>query len=150
MLETYNIGKSGFDSGLHTAMPGPEQVWAQQERLYRIEVLEACQMFVKSAPNSAETKELFWHYQMLDAYIQSLTQERRYGAIADDNLQKQRDTAHGNLMKVVQDYRKRFGSFCAGNDAGCYKKTITSVIQTVLSAWIQYRQTYIEIAKENA
>ena len=150
LLENYTVYKNGFDAGMQTAMPSPAQVWRQQELLYRIEVLEACQMFIKTAPDSADTKELLWHYQMVDAYFQNLTAERRFGGCANENLQKQRDTAHSNLLRVMQDYRKRFSSFSSGGDAGCYRKTIAAVIQTVLPVWVQYRQTCIEITKEAA
>ena len=150
MLECYIASKDSFDNGMRTAMPGPCLIWRQQELLYRIEVLEACQMFVKTAPQSAETKDLLWHFQMVDAYFQNLTLERRYGSSVDEKQKNQRDTAHGNLLQIIQDYRKRLGSFAPGNDVGCYKKTITNVIQTVLPVWVQYRQTYVEITKEAA
>ena len=150
MLETYHIQKSSFDSSIQTAMPGPEQIWRQQEVLYRIEVLETCQMFIKSAPNSLDVKLLVTHYQMVDAYVQNLALERRYGVNSGEETKKQRDTAYGSLNQVIESYRKGFGSFAPGNDAGCYKKTIASVIQTVLPVWILYRQTYTEIKKEAA
>ena len=148
MLESYIAQKNGFDAGMQTSMPGPEGILRQQELLYRVEVLEACQMFVKSAPRGTDTKELCWHYQIVDAYLHNLVLERRLGAAADENLLKQRDTAHGNLLRVIQDYRKRFGSFAPGGNGDAYKKEITNVIQTVLPVWIQYRQTFTEVSKE--
>jgi hypothetical protein len=150
LLENYYDRSNKFDSGMLTAAPGPADIWRQQELLYRIEVLEACQLFAKTAPQSTETGDLVWHFQMMDAYIQNLTIERRFGAKADETLQNRRNTSLVNLLRVIQDYRKRLGSFSPGNDAGFYRKTITSVIQAVLPAWIQYRQTYIEINKEAA
>jgi hypothetical protein len=68
----------------------------------------------------------------------------------DENLQRQRDVSHANLLQVIKDYRKRLSSFASGNDAGYYLKTINNVIKTVLAAWIQYRQTYLEIVLEAA
>jgi len=150
LLESYQAKKAGFESGLEAAMPGPDQIWRQQELLYRLEVLEACQMFVKTAPSSTDVGALIPHYQMVDAYLLNLSMERKYGQNPADEIKKQRDTAYNNLLLVFQDYRKRFGSFNPGNDAGCYRKTIAAVIQTVLPVWIQYRQTYIEIKKEAA
>ena len=150
LLENYYIYKNNFEVGSQAAMPGPDQIWQQQELLYRIGVLETCQLFVKSAPRSADTKELYWHYKMVDAYFQSLAHERRYGIEVDENTKKQRETVHDNLLQVILDYQKRFNSFAPGTDTSCYRKTITNVTQTVLPAWIQYRQTYIEIMKEAA
>ena len=148
MLETYQAGKNSFDTSIQTAMPAPDQIWIQQETIYRIEVLETCQMFAKTAPQSVDVQVLSPHYQMVDAYIQNLTQERRYGMSAGEETKKQRETAYSNFLRVIQDYRARFGSFSPGGDTGCYRKTISKVIQTVLPVWIQYRQTYIEIKRE--
>jgi len=149
MLENYQAQKISFDKGTQTAMPGLDQIWRQQELLYRIEVLEACQMFVKAAPYSIARNVLVSHYQMMDGYIQNLVFERRYGyGSNNEEIKKQRDTAYDSLNLVIESYRKHFGSFAPENDAGRYRKIINNVIQTVLPAWIQYRQTYIEIKKE--
>ena len=148
LLESYSNRKNRFNEGTQTAMPGPEQVWQQQELLYRIGVIETCQMLVKTAPLSIDVKSLLWHYQIVDAYVQSLTQERRTRSEVSEDLQKQRNTAHINLLQVIKDYRKRFGSFVPGNEDSCYRKAIANTIQTVLTAWVQYRQTYINISKE--
>jgi len=148
LLESYVTMKASFDAGTQNTPPDASAVLRQQELLYRIEVLEVCQIYVKTAPHSANPKDLYWHYQMVDAFVQNLTLERRYGISADDSLQKQRETAHGNLLQVVQDYHRRFGSFNTGNDADCYSKMIIGVIQTVILVWIQYRQTYVDIKKE--
>jgi len=148
ILESYQAGKNSFDTGIQTVMPSPAQIWAQQETIYRIEVLETCQMFAKTAPQSVDAKTLVTHYQMVDAFIQNIASERRYGTNAGEEVKKQRDTAHNNLHRVIQDYRARFGSFTPGGDTGCYRKTISNVIQTILPVWIQYHQTYIEISRE--
>ena len=150
MLENYQAQKINFDNGMQTAMPDLAQIWRQQELLYRIEVLETCQMFVKTAPNSVDLDMLVPHYQMIDAYIQSLTLERRYGLnTSNEEIKKLRNTAYNSLNLVIESYRKHFESFTPENDTGCYRKIITSVIQTVLPVWIQYRQTYIDIKKHS-
>jgi len=148
ILESYRNMKTAHESGIQTGNAGQVSVWTYQELLYRIEVLEVCQMFVKSAPDSVDIKILVTHYQMVDAFVQNLTLERRYGVNSGDEAKKQCDTAYGSLIQVIEGYRKGFGSFAPGNDSGCYRKAIAGVIQTVLPVWIQYRQTYTEIKKE--
>jgi hypothetical protein len=148
LLENYYDRTNKFDSNILATIPGLEQVLQQQELFYRISVLEACQMFIKTSPKSADTKDLLWHYRILDAYFQNLIVERRFSDCTNEIMQKLRNTAHGNLLKVIEDYRKRFGSFKPGDDVDCYRKAISRVIQTVIPVWIQYRQTYIEITQE--
>ena len=48
---------------------------------------------------------------MLDAYVQNLARERRYGPNRGPDTQKERDAAQVNLERVIQDYRKRFTGF---------------------------------------
>ena len=148
ILENYLNLKTTLDAGMHTAQFGPAQIWQYQELLYRIEVLQVCQMFLKSAPASTDGKMLCSHYQMMDAYIQNLLQERQ-NFMGQDKEPCQ--TAYNSFFGVVCDYRKRFGSFSPGNDAGKYGKEIAAVVRAVLPAWIQYRETCVAIpAKEAA
>lgn len=57
----------------------PADLWLYGEILYRIGVLETCQMYLRSAPITREVPCLQGHYMMLDAYVQNLARERRYG-----------------------------------------------------------------------
>ena len=66
MLETYQKQKTNFESKLAIAMPSPLQIMAQQEIIYRIGVLEACQLFVATAPKNADIQTLLPHYQIVD------------------------------------------------------------------------------------
>ena len=50
-------------------------------------------------------------YKLVDAYIQCLCKERRFGQPADSDLKAKRETASGTLDKAVTDCRKRFSSF---------------------------------------
>jgi signal transduction protein with GAF and PtsI domain len=144
LLEKYQAMKNGFDAGLSAAMPSPSQIWQHQEALYRIAALETFQSFVRTVPKSADMKVLLTHYQMVDAYIQNLTQERCGGNGVSEDIHKQRETAHASLEKVVQDYRRRFGSFAPGSDTQ-FQTDIRNVISAVVPVWIQYRNTYVAI-----
>ena len=147
ILENYLNLKSMLDAGMQAAKPDPAQIWQYQELLYRIEVLQTCQMFQKSAPESADVKTILPHYQMMDAYVQNLMQERQNAPGPDKQMFQ---TAYNSFYGIVSDYRKRFGSFAPCNDTGKYGKEIAAVIRTVLPAWIQYRETCVALAKKEA
>lgn len=146
MLEKYQSHKNRL-SGVDTLLSA-EQLWSFQEILYRIEVLEAFQAFSKAAPVSGDVKPMLIHYQMVDGYIEALAHERRYGSEPDETIKKQRDTSHENLLRVIQDARRRFASF-SPKQPDHYKREIGKVIATFLPAWFQYRNTYITILKED-
>lgn len=122
-------------------------VWWYGELVYRVGVLETCQMFCKTAPITVETQVLLGHYQMLDAYVQSLATERRYGPNRGPDTQKERDAAQNNLGRVIEDYRKRFSSF-KPSAPETYSHEIGKLIQTLLPAWLQFRNTFVPIKKE--
>ena len=121
-----------------------EQLLAFQEVLYRINVLETCMNFCKTAPVTPDLHALTLHYQMLDAFIQCLLMERRLGPAGDDSVKKKRETGYGNLENVVATFRKQFVSFVpTAPDA--YRNAIHSMVSTILPAWVAYRNTYVNL-----
>lgn len=121
-----------------------EQAWSFQELLYRIEVLQVCQMFTMTAPVGNDLRAMVTHYQMVDGYFENLRSERRNGLVASEKEQKQRETVSQNLSRITNDYRKRFSSF-SPSAPDQYKNEISRVISTMLPAWIQMRNVYAPI-----
>lgn len=147
VLEKYiNIQKDFAEKVAGGVLP-LDKVLVYQEVLYRIDVLEACQLFVKTAPVTTDTKVLAYHYQMWEVYLYHMLTDHRFGQSADDKQKKARETAAGSLSQVVNNCRKQFSSFNA-TTAELYKQSISTLIMTVLPAWIQYRETYISLKEE--
>ena len=115
-----------------------------QELSYRIFILKTFQAFCKTAPITMDTNVMAMHYQMADASIHYLQNERRFGLRVDENGQRQRDTAANMLENVIQDKRRRFASFVPVTQEQ-YRDSIKDMIDTVLTVWIQYRDTYVKI-----
>ena len=110
-LSEYKNLKNEMEKQIGAGHASLEQLMLYQELLYRIEVLYASQAFCQTAPVTTDVAVLSGHYQLVDAYIQCLTKERRLGQPADQNLKAKRQTASETLDKVVLDCRKRFSSF---------------------------------------
>ncbi len=121
-----------------------EELLTMQELNYRICVLETFQTFCKSAPITMDTKAMGYHFQMVNAYVNFVLNERRFGPKADADGQKKRETALASFERVVQDGKKRFTSFSAGTNEQ-YKKSISQYVNTILPVWMQYRNTYINL-----
>lgn len=147
MLERYQ--RSFIELTQQAAGMPLEQAWTYQELLYRMEVLQVCQMFSAIAPVGDDLRAMHMHYQMVDGYLEALKTERRSAFVASEEEQKQRDTSHQNLCRIVNDYRKRFGSFVPGNPEQ-YKNEICQAITTFLPAWIQTRNAYIKLNTKEA
>ena len=126
-LSEYKNLKNEMEKQIGAGHASLEQLMLYQELLYRIEVLYASQAFCQTAPVTTDVAVLSGHYQLVDAYIQCLTKERRLGQPADQN-------------------RKRFSSFTP-TDQNQYRKGVSSLINTVLPVWLKLRNTYINISK---
>lgn len=121
-----------------------EELLTMQELNYRVCVLETFQTFCKSAPITMDTKAMGYHFQMVNAYVNFVLNERRFGPKTDADGQKKRETALASFERVVQDGKKRFTSFSAGTNEQ-YKKSISQYVNTILPVWMQYRNTYINL-----
>lgn len=144
LLDQYREKQNRFRSQIAENSLPLEDLLVMQELNYRICVLETFQSFCKSAPITMDTKVMGYHFQMVDAYVRFILNERKFGLKADVEGQKRRETAKESLERVVQDGRKRFTSFSAGTQEQ-YKKSISSFSNAILPVWMQYRNTYVNI-----
>ena len=76
-LSEYKNLKNEMEKQIGAGHASLEQLMLYQELLYRIEVLYASQAFCQTAPVTTDVAVLSGHYQLVDAYIQCLTKERR-------------------------------------------------------------------------
>ncbi len=111
---------------------------------YRISVLETFRDLQFTAPQTLDTNAMGYHYQLVDACIQFLQAERKFGPKVDTIGLKKRETAANSLAHVINDQRKRFSSFRASTPDQ-YRNSIADMINTILPVWISYRNTYFEI-----
>ena len=146
VLENYLALRSQIEVCMTQMPANADMVWWYGEILYRVSVLETCQMFCKAAPVTQEAKMLQGHYRMLDAYVQSIAYDRRYGPDRGANTDKEREAAQTNLSRVIEDYRKRFSSF-APNTPDSYRNDIGRVVMTLIPAWLAFRDTFVPIKK---
>lgn len=144
LLEEYNRKKASvFEQIIQGSFP-VDQLLQYQELLYRIDVLESCLAFSRTAPTSADHRIVGYHYRILDSFLVCIIQERQLGHLADEKLKKQRETALSNLQTVVSTFRKRFQSF-APTHQDAYLHEVQTMINTILPAWISYRNTYVAL-----
>lgn len=149
LLENYKLQKDYAAEILKKSKPTLQQVWYYQELTYRINVLEVFQTFLMAAPESAETKRLIPHFQLFEAYILCLMGERKIGRTDNEDLVKQQQTANGNLKQIFDSNKTKFSRY-APRSADQYHTDIETFTNTILPAWVQYRNTLIEISTKEA
>lgn len=145
-LDEYRNIKSGMERAFNDALPDAGQLMIYQELIYRIGVLETAKTLCNSAPATVDTKSLVRHYQLVDAYLRCIIDERRFGLPADTKQKEQRRAASDALAKVHSDCRRRFASF-RPVDENTYRENIGRLINTVLPVWMQLRNAYTNIPK---
>ena len=69
VLENYYNLRGEVDQRIAKGGAPADAIWWHGEIVYRISVLETCQMFCKTAPITMEIQFLQGHYKMLDAYV---------------------------------------------------------------------------------
>lgn len=144
VLEKYNETKMRMSGQINNVTFTLEHLLQYQELLYRINVLESCMTFCRTAPVTADLHRMSYHYQLLDAFLSCLLQERRIGLPGDEKVKMQRDTAYNNFQTVVNTFRRKFQSF-APSAQDEYRNTIAAMISTILPVWMSYRNTYVSL-----
>lgn len=144
VLESYRSLRLQIGERMQKEAISPDMLWRYGELVLRIGVIETLQAYLNAAPLVMERPRLEGHYKMLDAYVQSITLDRRYGPFRGPDTQKERETAEHSLAQVVQDYRKRLSSFTPRNEES-YRREVSQIVQTVLPAWLQMRETFVPL-----
>ena len=144
VLDQYNQKKVQISAQIAAGKFPAEQMLQYQEMLYRIDVLETCMSFCRTAPVTADQRVLGNHYRLFDCFLNCVLQERQFGFPTDEKGQKQRETAFNNFLTVVNSFRKKFQSF-APKSQDEYRNIITQMIETILPAWMSYRNTFVRL-----
>lgn len=144
LLEYYQKKNEDYHSQMAEDSFPPDDILALQEMNYRICVLDTFQSMLWAAPVTTDMQVLGKHYQVISAYMELLLKERKFGPKMDETQKQKRDTALSSLENVVKDGKKRFMSFTASTP-NCYKETIKNYCRAVLTVWMQYRETYINL-----
>ena len=91
-----------------------------------------------------DKKALTYHFQLVSASIRSLINERKFGLISSDEIKSQRETACASLEKVIKDGLNRFNQF-EPKKPDEYKAKVFDLINPILTVWVQFRNTYINV-----
>ena len=83
ILQQYREKQQSFCSQINSGNLPLEKVIEMQEVNYRICVLETFESFCKTAPITTDNKAMGYHYQLVDAYVRFVLNERKFGARTD-------------------------------------------------------------------
>ncbi len=144
VLEQYKLRQSAWNAQSGAGKLPVDALVPMLELNYRVDVIDTFQTICKTAPVSNDGKALAFHYQLVDAYIQLLLEERKFGSRADEAGMKRRQTAEKSLLRVVRENRRQFSSFKVSTPDQ-YKGAVCKLVNTFLPIWLQYRETYIHI-----
>ena len=107
-LDEYQNIKTDMERDFNGAIPAVEQLIVYQELIYRIGVLEMAKELCSSAPVTTDTKALVRHYQLVDAYLRCVVNERRFGPPADVKLKERRGPRPTRSARYTQTAESAF------------------------------------------
>ena len=124
-----------------------KKVMDVQELKYRISVLSTMRTFENSAPIGGEIKDVKYHFCVLTKFVGFLIAERRTGRKVDEAGQKKRETALEVLENIFESKKEEFEESDFEEKAGSYAKFVQGFLCTIVPAWAQYRDTYVDVSK---
>lgn len=119
-----------------------------QELKYRVSVLSTMRTFENSAPIGGETEDINFHFRILTKFVGLLIAERRTGRKVDEAGQKKRETALEVLENIFESKKEEFEEFDFEEKAGSYAKFVQGFLCAIVPAWAQYRDTYVDVSRE--
>lgn len=144
LLENYQKKKDELKEQIQKNTLKPDDLTIVQELFYRIGVLETFKTFCNTVPITKDLKVLSYHYQLVKAYIHCIETERKFGPKVDAEGLRKREAGATTLSRIISDGIKRFETFKV-TDEKTYSKTMIAFINSLLSVWIQYRDTYVKL-----
>lgn len=143
-LEEYQKIKDGFKEQIERAEMDINNLIYFCEINYRIEVLEEFQMFYRTTPVEMDEDKFSFHFQFAKMFINIILKEKRYGRILDEAGETRKEAAKNYLMNVIKSGEEHLNklSICSAQE---YKKYMSDYCNTVLIAWLQMRESFIQI-----
>ena len=145
-LENYWGIRRQIEDDMGRAPATAEQILLHTELVYRISVLDTFQMFCRSASTITALPAMMSHYKLMDSFVESLTRDRRYGPSRGPDTENERQAADTSFTRVVADYRQRFSSFVP-DPPEAYAQEIGKVVNAIIPAWLQSRNTFVPLTK---
>lgn len=111
---------------------------------YRIEVIEEFQFFYKTTPAEMDEDKLAFHFNFIKIFINIISKEKRYAKVLDEAGEARKEAAKAYLINVIESGKEQLGKLSI-TSAEEYKNYMSSFCNTVLIAWLQMRETFIQI-----
>lgn len=147
LIEQYQKSGKLLEEQLLGCECSVKKVVELQELKYRISVLSTMRMFEGSAPIDGTLDDIAYHFRILTKYIGFLIEERKMGKKTDEAGQKKRKTAAEALESVFESKKEEYEEYDFEENPSTYMKFVNGVICTVIPAWVQYRDSYIDVSK---
>jgi len=147
LIEQYQKSGKLLEEQLVGGECSVKKVVEVQELKYRISILSTMRTFEGSAPIDGTTDDINFHFRILTKYLAFLIEERRMGKKTDDAGKKKRETALGVLEDIFESKKEEFDEQDFEENPVTYMKFVRGVLSTIIPAWVQYRDTYVDVSK---
>ena len=87
---------------------------------------------------------MMYHYSLVYRAVSNLATEHKIGPKTDEEGKNKREAAQKSLEDVILSGAKRFQSYKISSQDQ-YGKDVCAFVNSILSVWIGYRNTYVNI-----
>lgn len=143
-LEEYQNYRDMYNEQLEKGQMEVKSMIYLCELNYRIEVMNEFRMFYKITPRTMNEDDIGYHIGFISLFIGILGKEKRYSKVTDESGEKKKEAAKAYFMNVAEEGEKQLLKQTITSPEQ-YRKYMSDYCNTVLIAWIQMRETFINI-----
>ena len=147
LIEQYQMSGKLLEEQLLGGECSVKKVVEVQELKYRISVLSTMRTFEGSAPIDGTADDIKFHFRILSKFLAFLIEERKMGKKTDEVGKKKRETAQGVLEDIFESKKAEFEEQDFEEHPAAYMKFVRSVLASVIPAWAQLRDAYVDVSK---
>lgn len=141
-LENYQTKKLAYEDLLSHGHPlNGKELCLCLESIYRAQVLETLSLLERTCPTTQSSSLFELHARLVSAILAGLLEERRIQLYKDDKIRHEQTTAYQSCFMCFNDFTK----LCTHCDPQEYPQKLHQMIYTFCCAWLQYRNTIIDL-----
>ena len=141
-LETYKTKALAYQDLLaHGQALNGQQLCSYLEIMYRIHVFETFSLLEHTCPQPDNKSAFQLHYQLVFSILASILEERRFEIYTDKKIKEEQSTSYKSCFTFFNDFSKQ----CTTCTEQEYPDTLHRVLYSFCCAWLQYRNTIIDL-----
>ena len=141
-LEKYPTKKSAYQDLLSQGQSlSSKELCFCMEAIYRAQVLETLSLLERTCPTVQDLSAFELHARLVSGILAGLLEERRFQIYKDKKIANEQAAAYQSCFSCFNEFAK----LCSPCNAAEYPQKLHQMLYTFCCAWLQYRNTIIDL-----